>query len=149
MKNGHDIWITFANPQSPTKASGVMAGAGRKIIFIEDDDAVRNATALFLKLDGYSVAGVATLRELDELLDKFDGVPSLVISDFQLRHDEFGADAIKRARAKYGHELPAIMLTGDVSIVPKEVIADSKTRLLDKPIDVSVLTSTIGELLGA
>lgn len=130
-------------------AATPATGGGRNIIFVEDDEAVRAATSMYLKLDGYKVHGVGSLSELDELLEDFAEPPAIVVSDFRLKRNETGSEAIARVRAKFGASLPAIVLTGDVSSVPADAFKGTRTRLLDKPIDVVALTGVIGELLNA
>lgn len=134
---------------APAKGSAPVVGAGVKIIFVEDDVPVRDAITMYLTMDGYSVHGVGSLREVDALLESFEGVPTIVVSDFRLQRNELGSDAIEKIRNKYGRWLPAIVLTGDVSTVPVELFEGTTTRLLNKPIDVVLLTTTIGELLSA
>jgi PAS domain S-box-containing protein len=154
---GTRMTVTVPNMESPktpqnaarAKPSAPVVGAGRKIIFVEDDAAVRGAITMYLKMDGYSVHGAGCLQEVDALLESFDGAPAIVISDFSLQRNEFGTDAIERIRNKFGRSLPAIVLTGDVSTVPMELLEGTNTRLMDKPIDVTQLTATIGELLNA
>ena len=105
--------------------------------------AVREATVFYLeKIEGYRVEAAASIDELTSILTRLARSPDIVVSDYQLGHGQFGSDAVRLVRKKFGDCVPAIMLTGDTSAIPGEVAAASATALLSKPVDVAVLAAT-------
>ena len=76
-----------------------------------------------------------------------DEAPAIVISDYQLGNNMFGTDAIGLVRDRYGAGVPAIMMTGDTSAIAGEVIVTSATALLNKPVDVGVLTRLMTDMI--
>lgn len=131
-------------------ASAVMAPQlmqrGRRIILIEDEQAMRVALRTYLQLDDHQVFMAASLAELDALLETLPSAPDIVISDYRLGERERGSDAIERIRKKFGAHVPAIVLTGDTSLIPAHLGEQPATRMLNKPVDVQLLTATMEEL---
>lgn len=128
--------------------NNAKASAQRQVILlIEDDEAVRKATALLLRTESYDVRQFSGLPDLAERLNGRLPRPALVISDFHLGPEAFGTDAIALARERFGSELPAIVLTGDTSPVTRRLKIDGHTRTLSKPVDVDRLVETIRTLI--
>jgi PAS domain S-box-containing protein len=122
---------------------------GRRILLVEDEHAMRIALKTYLQLDDHEVFLAASLTELDTVLASMGAPPDIVISDYRLGERERGSDAIARIRAKFGAGVPAIVLTGDTSLIPAQLGEQPATRMLNKPVDVQLLTATIDELLPA
>jgi CheY-like chemotaxis protein len=120
---------------------------GRRIILVEDEQAMRTALKTYLQLDDHEVHLAASLDELDSVLASVTGPPDIVISDYRLGDRERGSDAIERIRAKFGRGVPAIVLTGDTSLIPAQLGEQPATRMLNKPVDVQLLTATMDELI--
>lgn len=135
-------------PTAPQRKGLEYKSVNRAVVFIDDDDAVRKATVLYLeKVEGYRVCAAASIGELQEMLVHLDEAPAIVISDYQLGNNMFGTDAIGLVRDRYGAGVPAIMMTGDTSAIAGEVIATSATALLNKPVDVGVLTRLMTDMI--
>jgi DNA-binding NtrC family response regulator len=120
----------------------------RRILLVDDDEAVRYATQLFLRMQGYHVVGAANLSEARNAVvndERFD----LIISDFHLMDDEIGVDAIKFARVYYKKMLPAIVVSGDTSKAVGEFKSWERTVFLNKPVDPDHLLNAMDELLGS
>ena len=125
-----------------TRTQSAFAPAAHTVLFIDDDAAVRDATLFYLeKIEGYRVEAAASIDELTSILTRLARSPDIVVSDYQLGHGQFGSDAVRLVRKKFGDSVPAIMLTGDTSAIPGEVAAASATALLSKPVDVAVLAA--------
>ena len=137
-------------PVSPRRSSAHTGPVARAVVFVDDDDAVRSATVLYLeKIGGYRVNAAASISELEQMLARLELPPAIIVSDYQLGDNMFGTDAIRLVRAKYGAAVPAIMMTGDTSAIVEEVIAMSATALLNKPVDVEVLTLLMADMIKA
>jgi two-component system, sensor histidine kinase len=133
---------SFATPKVQ-----IASPRGRRILLVEDEQAMRVALKTYLQLDDHEVFLAGSLSELDTVLASMQTPPDVVISDYRLGERERGSDAIERIRTKFGRGVPAIVLTGDTSLIPAQLGEQPATRMLNKPVDVHMLTATIEELL--
>jgi CheY-like chemotaxis protein/two-component sensor histidine kinase len=121
----------------------------KRILLVDDDEAVRYATLVFLKLQGYQITGAATSSEARSVVVGSPEPFDLIISDFHLMDDEIGVDVIKFARSHYERMLPAIVVSGDTSKAVGEFKSWERTVFLNKPVDADHLLHAIDDLLGA
>ncbi len=136
--------------QNPVLAQSVpQSMKGRRVLLVEDEESMRKALRTYLQLDDHEVHLAASLGELDVVLRDLTAPPDLVISDYRLGERERGSDAIERIRTKFGSHVPAIVLTGDTSLIPAQLCEQPATRMLNKPVDVRLLTATMEELLAS
>ena len=75
-----------------------MQDIALKILVVEDNDALREATLAFLQNEGHYVRGVALAEEIDDLLNGF--VPDVYVVDLNLP-DEDGLSLTRRLRAAH------------------------------------------------
>lgn len=137
-----------ATPPVPGRSATEIRPKSHTVVFVDDNDAVRNATVLYLeKIEGYRVNAASSISDLETMLGRLDTQPAIIISDYQLGNNMFGTDAVRLVRAKFGAAVPAIMMTGDTSAIAEEVIEMSATALLNKPVDVGVLTLLMADMI--
>jgi CheY-like chemotaxis protein len=117
-----------------------------RILVVEDDASVRNATRMLLKGEGYSVAAVATLAEA---LQQGTEEPSLdlLLTDYHLRDGETGMQVISSLRGVLGVPLRAVLVTGDTSTAMHELPTDPYLRIASKPMRPEELLRLLSELL--
>lgn len=60
--------------------------------------------------------------------------PALVISDYRLREQRTGAEAIAAVRAALGFDVPALLITGDTAPERLREAEASGVALLHKPV---------------
>jgi PAS domain S-box-containing protein len=111
------------------------------ILLVEDDQAVRDATRMLLKVEGYRVTAVATIAEAlhkaeTETID-------LLITDYHLEGDEVGTALITALRHRIGNALKAVLITGDTSSAVKDLPADPYLRIASKPIKADTLLALL------
>jgi DNA-binding NtrC family response regulator len=116
------------------------------LILVEDNDGVRLATELFLKLEGYRILSARTLPEAEALLERLE-VGDVVIADYHFDEHNTGLDMLLRLRERRGYDVPGIVLSGDLP----SVLRSMKTpvcacRFLSKPVDTTALVQAIEEL---
>jgi PAS domain S-box-containing protein len=116
-----------------------------RILLVEDDAGVRDATSMLLRVEGYRVTAVATLADALQTVDR--DVPDLLLTDYHLANGEFGTDVIAALRGRMQRGLKAILLTGDTSAGIKEMRADPELRILSKPVDAQELLRLLAALL--
>jgi two-component system, sensor histidine kinase len=73
--------------------------------------------------------------------------PDLIISDYRLSHQETGIEAIRRLRAEYNADIPAMLITGETRPEQLQAAHHSGFLVLHKPVPNSQLRAAIGNLL--
>lgn len=115
---------------------------GGRILIIDDDSAVVDATRMLLETEGFDVLTAACHDEAIVHVAAPGSIPDLVISDYRLREGETGLDVIRAVRGHVRNAIPAILVSGDSSgTVPAHDVED--VTLLTKPVDIDELLSAI------
>lgn len=104
-----------------------------RALLVEDDQAVRRATSMLLKIAGYQVTETACVSQAIAEVREQRNV-DLLITDYHLGSTETGMDAIMAVRAEIGSDLRALLITGDTSSAVKQLEHDANTRIASKPI---------------
>ncbi len=134
-----------SRPPSLTPPQSVHAEQRRCILLVEDDAAVRNATELLLRVEGYTVRPAGSLGEALECIAGGASI-DLVITDYHLGAGETGTEVIARVRARLGEALPAVLITGDTSSAVR-ALESPRLRLARKPIQADELLELLATLL--
>ena len=116
------------------------------VLLVEDDPAVRNATRMLLKVDGYRVLTAGSLAEAHERIREHPRI-DLLITDYHLSGGETGTQVISSLREVVGADLKAVLITGDTSSAVRELQRDSRLRLASKPINADELLRMLKALL--
>src|SRR5580704_1996228 len=119
-----------------------------RVLLVEDDASVRDATRMLLKSDGYHVTAVNSLAEALAHAAK-DARLDLLVTDYHLRNGETGMQVIAALREALKVPLRAILITGDTSAAVHELRMDPHLRLASKPIKAEELLGMLGALLSA
>jgi PAS domain S-box-containing protein len=111
------------------------------ILLVEDDPAVRDATRMLLRVEGYRVTAVSSIAEAlrSAESEKID----LLVTDYHLEGNEVGTALIAALRKKLGNSLKTVLITGDTSSAVKELPADPYLRVASKPIKADKLLSLL------
>ena len=129
--------------------AGRASPAGRpRVLLVEDDAGVRDATRMLLSVEGYRVSAVASLQEALRSARE-QGAPDLLITDYHLSGGELGTQVIAALREDVSAEVRAVLVTGDTSTVIKHMPNDPRLRIASKPIDAEQLLSVLKELLSS
>jgi two-component system, sensor histidine kinase len=141
-----------ASDVSPTiAATPPPAGPARKarLILVEDNDGVRLATELFLKLEGHETLSAPTLADAEILLKRLQP-GDVVIADYHLDEQNTGLDMLLRLRERVGYNVPGIVLSGDLPSVLRTIKTPVPAcRFLSKPVDTVALVEAIADLSSA
>jgi len=117
-----------------------------RVLVVEDDPAVLNATRLLLTAEGY---GVATARSVAQALERVHESANLelLISDYHLAERETGMQLIAYVRQLRGADFKAVLITGDTSTAARSVDGHENIQFLSKPVDPDRLLRLIEKLL--
>ena len=133
-------------PSIPAAGAPEARPASARILLVDDDAGVRNATAMLLRVEGFDVPCAASLAEANEALRENPRI-DLVIADYHLQKGETGIEVIAAARALAGEQLGAVLVSGDTSSTLRDVQATDRLRVASKPIRADELLSLVTELL--
>jgi FixJ family two-component response regulator len=123
------------------------ARPAKAILIVDDDPAVRDSLALVFEMDGYRVMAAADGDEAVALVARDGVLPDIVIVDYNLAKGESGPQVMARLRETSSHNLPAIILTGDITTSTWRNIALESCVQLRKPVKLEELTQAINRLL--
>jgi two-component system CheB/CheR fusion protein len=135
-----------AGPEDPARDSSAVKKTGA-ILVIENDSQVRDLLYLSLEDEGHRVeAGRDGLTAM-ELVEAGAIRPDIILTDYNLPSGMNGLDVIRNIRELFNREIPAIILTGDISTDALRNIASQRCVKLNKPVKPKELKSVIQRLL--
>ena len=117
------------------------------ILIVEDDPAVRELLQLLLDGDGHRTFVAADGHKALALAAERSSGPNLVIADYNLPNGLNGLEMIASLRKQLQEEIPAIVLTGDISTDTLREIARYGCVHLNKPVRARELMRRIQHLL--
>ncbi|WP_333587429.1 cell cycle histidine kinase CckA [Phenylobacterium sp.] len=122
-----------------------LSGAGR-ILFVEDEDAVRGVAARLLRARGYEVIEAASGEEALELAELHAGEIDLMISDVVMPGMQ-GPDLLKQAR-DYLAGAPVMFISGYAEAEFSNLLeGETNISFLPKPIDIKTLAERVKQEL--
>jgi signal transduction histidine kinase/CheY-like chemotaxis protein len=116
------------------------------LLLIDDDEIVLHASSLMLETQGYQVIPVADAEAAFAALAT-DQQPDIIISDYRLPGAYTGTELIGELRSRAADQIPAIILTGDITLNDDEAFLPKDTLLVKKPVSAKELKRTINQLL--
>ena len=124
-----------------------LSGAGR-ILFVEDEDAVRVVAARLLRARGYEVIEAADGEEALELAEEWAGKIDLLISDVIMPGLD-GPTLLKKARGFLG-DAQVMFISGYAEAEFSDILeGEEGVTFLPKPIDIKVLAERVKQQLQA
>jgi two-component system cell cycle sensor histidine kinase/response regulator CckA len=124
-----------------------LSGAGR-ILFVEDEDAVRGVAARLLRARGYEVIEAADGEEALLLAEDHAGKIDLLISDVIMPGID-GPTLLKKAR-KFLGSAPVMFISGYAEAEFSDLLeGEEGVTFLPKPIDIKTLAERVKQQLQA
>jgi two-component system, sensor histidine kinase len=117
-----------------------------RVLLVEDDPGVRDATRMLLAVEGYRVTAVSSKSEALRSVWA-EGTPDLLITDYHLGEGELGTQVIAAVRESSGADVKAVLVTGDTSALIKQMSGDPHLRIASKPINAEELLALLTALL--
>ncbi len=103
-----------------------------RVLVVDDDEAVRIGTLHLLRDWGCVAEAAESIEEALVLAGLHS--PDVVISDYRLRDQRTGLEAIAALRSALGQGLPALLITGDTAPDRLREALSSNIPLLHKPV---------------
>jgi two-component system CheB/CheR fusion protein len=128
------------------EANAQSAGSDAVIAVVEDDPSVREMLEFVLASEGYRTAVAADGNQALALV-RATVRPDLVVADYNLPDGLTGLQVIAGVRETIGREIPAIILTGDMSTDATKEITRRGCVQRSKPVSAGELTHLIQSLL--
>jgi len=128
-------------PRAAERALGSRAPtgvtlAGRTIVVVEDEPAVRQGLEVLLASWGATIVSLENLAATEAWAAAADAVspPALVIADYRLEEGATGVAAISAVRRRFGASVPAIVVTGSAMSGHEKDALEHDFHLLIKPV---------------
>ncbi|MBP2313050.1 ATP-binding protein [Azospirillum soli] len=122
---------------------------GRLVLVVEDDPLQRNSLTLVLEQAGARVVAVETFNAALAAARAALQPPSAILSDYRLPGGTDGLSGIQELRATLGVELPAVLLTGELSSDLARAAKAAGCALLTKPASPDSILTTLAEMTKA
>jgi two-component system cell cycle sensor histidine kinase/response regulator CckA len=133
------------NPLKFKPAPRDLSGAGR-ILFVEDEDAVRGVAARLLRARGYEVIEACDGEEALELCKQWAGKIDLLISDVVMPEMD-GPTLLKQARQYLG-DARVLFISGYAEAEFSDLLeGEENVTFLPKPLDIKVLAERVKQQL--
>jgi PAS domain S-box-containing protein len=133
--------VATAEPAAAQASSAAPRKA--RLILVEDNDGVRLATELFLKLEGHETLSARTVAEAEVLLERL-APGDVLIADYHLDGKNTGLDLLLRLRERVGYDVPGVVLSGDLPSVLRSIKSPVPAcHFLSKPVDTTALVDAI------
>jgi signal transduction histidine kinase len=116
------------------------------VLLIDDERAIREATRELLRPMLVDVIVAATIAEAVDLARQSSAQIDLILSDWRLRGQENGVDAVRAVRAVCGDSTPAVLITGDTSPELLKLAHERGLVILHKPLQPRELMRLVERL---
>lgn len=116
------------------------------VVVIDDERFVLEGMRAMLEDWGCQVVAETDDEAALARLESEGVVPGLLVSDFRLVGGRTGDEVIERLRARYGEELPAVLLTGDTGLRVDSERLGKGVRLVCKPVSPKEFRRLIAEI---
>ena len=116
-----------------------------RVLVIDDDESVRTGMLYLLRNWGCECQVAGSIEEALSLA--WAQSPDVIISDYRLREQRTGVEAITALRESIGLALPALLITGDTAADRLREAQASGIALLHKPVSPSQLYRSLVNVL--
>jgi CheY-like chemotaxis protein len=118
------------------------------ITVIEDEAIVLVGYQMLFESWGYDVVAASSAADALVSLRAAGRVPDIIIADYRLKDGQTGVSAIRAVQAEFGHDIPAILVTGDTGTERLREAAASGLPILHKPVNGGQLRELLTRSLG-
>ena len=150
------IWVKASDQTAledfalPAETVPGALDASRTVLVLDDEEAIRTSVGQLLAEWGYDVLTAATTDDaVDQVVDleRRGGTLDCIVTDLRLRAGDDGLAAIARLRETCGHDVPALLVTGDTAPEQMLRVHASGHIALWKPVQPAELLNVLKRLL--
>lgn len=124
-----------------------LRGRDGLVLLVEDDAVIVQAMRALFAQWGVPLITAAGIEEALRALDAAGRAPALALSDYRLPGGCDGIGVVASLRARYGGDLPAILVSGDTGEEAMRAVAASGLTLLHKPLHPAKLRALLAHVL--
>jgi signal transduction histidine kinase len=120
---------------------------GKLIVVVDDDPMVLDGMCGLLRTWG---CNVVTAGGDDAAINEFieaGRAPDLIVSDYHLPDGQTGFQIVGKLRGAFGAEIPAFIISGDISPAPLQEAREGGFHLLHKPVAPMTLRAMLNRML--
>jgi signal transduction histidine kinase/CheY-like chemotaxis protein len=143
---GSVFTVTLPRASAPAPAQASTAQSASRfnggVLVIDDDPEVRDSMQRLLEAWDYPVTVAASLPEAVAAAAQAEGL-ALVLTDYRLGGGVTGIHAVEAVERHLGHQVSAVIITGDTSAEPVTEAARHGLRLVYKPVEPRVLAELL------
>jgi two-component system, chemotaxis family, CheB/CheR fusion protein len=136
-----------ARPQIRQPDAETITRQRGTILIVEDEPVVREMIELLLQGEGYRTMAAEDAEAALTLVRRCTVRPDLVLADYNLPNGPNGVQMVASLQQALGHNIPAIILSGDISTDTLREIAQGRLTHLSKPVTAATLVHLIAEQL--
>lgn len=124
----------LSTPEPAVMDFAIHPNYALKFMLIDDEECARSAMQSRLQMWGCQVISAADQDEaLHHLSNNNEDIDGIIV-DYRLRDNRTGIEAIRAIQASIDHEVPALIITGDIGADKLREVSDSGFQLLHKPV---------------
>lgn len=121
--------------QAPKKADMNKSLGAIDVILVDDNESIRFSLSNILENWGCQIRSFESTNDACEAIKQSpDWKPNLVISDYRLRNNVTGIEAIDKVKKSLGYPITAMVITGDTAPEEMMKIKESGFIVMHKPI---------------
>lgn len=129
------------------KESSFVPIENLQILLIDDEQDILDAMSIMLTDWNCHPHGFLSLESAIEFLDKTNLKPDLIISDYRLKEDLTGLEAIRQLQKKFSEPIPSLLVSGDTDPELLRSIHQQNFYMLHKPLKSAQLRKVIRIIL--
>ncbi len=129
------------------ETSELVAYRSATILLVEDDPDIAELLELFLRSQGHRVTAEKDGPDALAHIKRAALQPDLILTDYNLPGGMNGLEVAVAIRQMLRREVPAIILTGDISTQTLRSVAGQNCLHLGKPVKLAGLSAIIQELI--
>ena len=137
---------SLIQPPAPASAPGQIP-ADALVLLVDDESAILRGMAELFDNWNIDLVTAHSAAEAEEWLASIGRVPDVIVSDYRLPDDTDGIEVIARLRQKFGHDIAAIVVTGDTAPDTILRISQAGFPLLHKPLRPAKLRALLTHLI--
>lgn len=131
---------------APSTPSASKSAQGRVVLVVDDEPQVLQSMRHMLEGWGCEVMLAESARDALRVIALSDESPEVILSDYRLRDNHSGVDAVAAIRESLETRIPAIIITGDTSPERLKEVKRTGLQLLHKPVNPDELHDTMQRL---